>query len=69
MRRCPDVGVLGEPTLILALTNVFFSFFFCLQCSGLGATFCYMLSYLVGRPIIYKYLSERARKWSQQVQV
>uniref|UniRef100_G3PSU8 Transmembrane protein 41B n=2 Tax=Gasterosteus aculeatus aculeatus TaxID=481459 RepID=G3PSU8_GASAC len=42
-------------------------FLVCL-CSGLGASFCYMLSYLVGRPIVYKYLTERAQKWSQQVE-
>ncbi|KAM9825027.1 transmembrane protein 41B isoform 2-T2 [Syngnathus typhle] len=36
-------------------------------CSGLGASFCYMLSYLVGRPIVYRYLTEKAQKWSQQV--
>ncbi|XP_077374536.1 transmembrane protein 41B [Festucalex cinctus] len=41
-------------------------FLVCL-CSGLGASFCYMLSYLVGRPIVYKYLTEKAQKWSQQV--
>ncbi|CAL8380465.1 unnamed protein product [Arctogadus glacialis] len=41
-------------------------FLVCL-CSGLGASFCYMLSYLVGRPVVYRYLSERAKKWSQQV--
>uniref|UniRef100_A0A8C2FM98 Transmembrane protein 41B n=1 Tax=Cyprinus carpio TaxID=7962 RepID=A0A8C2FM98_CYPCA len=41
-------------------------FLVCL-CSGLGASFCYMLSYLVGRPMVYKYLTERAEKWSQQV--
>ncbi|CAN9507102.1 unnamed protein product [Ophioblennius macclurei] len=41
-------------------------FLVCL-CSGLGASFCYMLSYLVGRPMVYKYLTERALKWSQQV--
>ncbi|XP_051553371.1 transmembrane protein 41B-like isoform X2 [Myxocyprinus asiaticus] len=41
-------------------------FLVCL-CSGLGASFCYMLSYLVGRPIVYKYLTERVQKWSQQV--
>ncbi|KAI4830561.1 transmembrane protein 41B [Gymnodraco acuticeps] len=41
-------------------------FLVCL-CSGLGASFCYLLSYLVGRPIVYKYLTERAKKWSQQV--
>ncbi|XP_037305896.1 transmembrane protein 41B isoform X2 [Pungitius pungitius] len=42
-------------------------FLVCL-CSGLGASFCYMLSYLVGRPIVYKYLTERAQKWSNQVE-
>ncbi|XP_013882251.1 transmembrane protein 41B [Austrofundulus limnaeus] len=41
-------------------------FLVCL-CSGLGASFCYLLSYLVGRPVVYKYLTERAQKWSQQV--
>ncbi|XP_074521883.1 transmembrane protein 41B [Halichoeres trimaculatus] len=41
-------------------------FLVCL-CSGLGASFCYMLSYLVGRPVVYKYLAERAQKWSLQV--
>eukprot|EP00069_Balaena_mysticetus_P004252 bmy_04487T0 len=39
---------------------------FYVQCSGLGASFCYMLSYLVGRPVVYKYLTEKAVKWSQQ---
>ncbi|XP_029354243.1 transmembrane protein 41B isoform X2 [Echeneis naucrates] len=41
-------------------------FLVCL-CSGLGASFCYLLSYLVGRPVVYRYLTERAQKWSQQV--
>ncbi|XP_041054230.1 transmembrane protein 41B isoform X1 [Carcharodon carcharias] len=41
-------------------------FLVCL-CSGLGASFCYMLSYLVGRPVVHKYLTDRATKWSQQV--
>ncbi|XP_061420406.1 transmembrane protein 41B [Lethenteron reissneri] len=36
-------------------------------CSGLGASFCYMLSYLVGRPIVHKYLSEKAAAWSDNV--
>ncbi|XP_039719478.1 transmembrane protein 41B isoform X2 [Pteropus medius] len=42
-------------------------FLVCL-CSGLGASFCYMLSYLVGRPVVYKYLTEKVVKWSQQVE-
>ncbi|XP_072322615.1 transmembrane protein 41B [Scyliorhinus torazame] len=41
-------------------------FLVCL-CSGVGASFCYMLFYLVGRPVVYKYLTDRATKWSQQV--
>uniref|UniRef100_A0A8C3C558 Transmembrane protein 41B n=1 Tax=Cairina moschata TaxID=8855 RepID=A0A8C3C558_CAIMO len=27
-----------------------------------------MLSYLVGRPVVYKYLTEKAVKWSEQVE-
>ncbi|KAM5138707.1 transmembrane protein 41B [Mantella aurantiaca] len=42
-------------------------FLVCL-CSGLGASFCYMLSYVVGRPVVYKYLTEKAIKWSEQVE-
>uniref|UniRef100_A4II98 Transmembrane protein 41B n=1 Tax=Xenopus tropicalis TaxID=8364 RepID=TM41B_XENTR len=42
-------------------------FLVCL-CSGLGASFSYLLSYLVGRPVVYKYLSDKAIKWSQQVE-
>ncbi|KAM4017942.1 transmembrane protein 41B isoform 2-T2 [Anomaloglossus baeobatrachus] len=41
---------------------------FYVECSGLGASFCYLLSYLVGRPVVYKYLTEKAVKWSQQVE-
>lgn len=26
-----------------------------------------MLSYLVGRPVVYRYLTEKAVKWSEQV--
>ncbi|KAM7108414.1 LOW QUALITY PROTEIN: transmembrane protein 41B [Ciconia maguari] len=44
-------------------------FLVCL-CSGLGASFCYMLSYLVGRPVVYRYLTEKSGvKWSEQVKV
>uniref|UniRef100_A0A8C5VR54 Transmembrane protein 41B n=1 Tax=Microcebus murinus TaxID=30608 RepID=A0A8C5VR54_MICMU len=42
-------------------------FLVCL-CSGLSASFCYMLSHLVGRPAVYKYLTEKAVKWPQQVE-
>lgn len=33
-------------------------------CSAVGASFCYMLSYLVGRPVIIKYFPEKAEKWA-----
>ncbi|XP_048340762.1 transmembrane protein 41B [Sphaerodactylus townsendi] len=42
-------------------------FLVCL-CSGLGASFCYMLSYLVGRPVVYRYLTEKAVNWAKQVE-
>ena len=41
-------------------------FLVCL-CSALGSSFCYMLSHLVGRPVVHKYFTERAQQWSQQV--
>ncbi|KAK2143836.1 hypothetical protein LSH36_808g00123 [Paralvinella palmiformis] len=36
-------------------------------CSGIGASFCYLLSYLVGRRLVWKYIPERAIKWSKTV--
>jgi len=36
-------------------------------CSATGASFCYLLSYLVGRRIVRKYLPERAESWSRKV--
>lgn len=73
--KCFMSQVQEESFLLLALRYFFFciiflshsSFSVCWQCSGLGASFCYMLSYLVGRPVVYRYLTERAQKWSQQV--
>ncbi|XP_067128224.1 transmembrane protein 41B [Centruroides vittatus] len=41
-------------------------FMVCL-CSALGASFCYLLSYMVGRRLVMKYLPERAAQWSRQV--
>ncbi|KAK3864273.1 hypothetical protein Pcinc_030030 [Petrolisthes cinctipes] len=37
-------------------------------CSATGASFCYLLSYLVGRPIVLKYLPDRTRAWQQKVE-
>ncbi|XP_064634900.1 transmembrane protein 41B-like isoform X3 [Lineus longissimus] len=45
----------------LALTLV------CL-CSATGASFCYLLSYLVGRALVNKYIPERVSEWSSHVE-
>jgi len=45
----------------LALTLICF-------CSATGASFCYLLSYLVGRKLVHTYLPERAASWSEKVQ-
>ncbi|KAK7500354.1 hypothetical protein BaRGS_00008261 [Batillaria attramentaria] len=37
-------------------------------CSGLGASFCYLLSYMVGRRIVQKYLPQRVAEWQQHVE-
>ncbi|GFN98628.1 transmembrane protein 41b [Plakobranchus ocellatus] len=36
-------------------------------CSALGATFCYLLSFLVGRKIVDKYIPQRAAEWKRHV--
>ncbi|KAG7166213.1 Transmembrane protein 41B-like [Homarus americanus] len=36
-------------------------------CSATGASFCYLLSYLAGRPIVLKYLPERTKSWQEKV--
>ncbi|XP_059486582.1 transmembrane protein 41B isoform X2 [Neocloeon triangulifer] len=36
-------------------------------CSATGATFCYLLSFLVGRRLVYKYFPDRARSWADTV--
>lgn len=36
-------------------------------CSATGASFCYLLSYLVGRKLVKHYLPERAAQWSLKV--
>merc|ERR1711997_111299 len=37
-------------------------------CSATGASFCYLLSYLVGRKLVRHYLPERAAQWSAKVE-
>jgi len=44
----------------LALVSVCF-------CSATGASFCYLLSFLVGRRLVLHYLPERAAQWKQKV--
>ena len=41
-------------------------FLVCL-CSAAGASFCYLLSSVVGRKLVRKYFPERIKKWKQQV--
>jgi len=36
-------------------------------CSATGASFCYLLSYLAGKPLVHKYLPDRAADWSRKV--
>ncbi|XP_045622226.1 transmembrane protein 41B [Procambarus clarkii] len=36
-------------------------------CSAAGASFCYLLSYLVGRPVVLKYLPDRTKTWQEKV--
>lgn len=37
-------------------------------CSATGASFCYLLSYLVGRRLVYKYFPDRASDWALKVE-
>ena len=37
-------------------------------CSATGASFCYLLSYLAGRPLVQKYIPERADEWAKKVE-
>lgn len=37
------------------------------SCSALGALFCYLLSFLVGRRVVLKYLANKIGPWQQQV--
>ncbi|KAL4224723.1 Transmembrane protein 41B [Mactra antiquata] len=41
-------------------------FMVCL-CSGIGATFCYLLSYLVGRRLVNKYIPDKVADWQAHV--
>lgn len=36
-------------------------------CSATGASFCYLLSYLIGRRLVRRYLPERSASWSAKV--
>ncbi|XP_018023946.1 transmembrane protein 41B isoform X2 [Hyalella azteca] len=37
-------------------------------CSATGASFCYLLSYLAGRPIVSRYFPKRAQSWQEKVE-
>ncbi|XP_060568157.1 transmembrane protein 41B-like isoform X2 [Ruditapes philippinarum] len=53
------------------LSGFLFPFFLALFmvcfCSGIGATFCYLLSYLVGRRLVIKYIPEKVSDWQSHV--
>ncbi|XP_053385015.1 transmembrane protein 41B-like isoform X2 [Mercenaria mercenaria] len=53
------------------LSGFLFPFFLALfmvcLCSGIGATFCYLLSYLVGRRLVIKYIPEKVSDWQSHV--
>lgn len=36
-------------------------------CSAIGASFCYLLSYLVLRPLLHKYFAKRIAAWAAEV--
>ncbi|XP_014668518.1 PREDICTED: transmembrane protein 41B-like isoform X2 [Priapulus caudatus] len=36
-------------------------------CSALGASFCYLLSYLVGRRLVLRYIPDRVTQWQEKV--
>ncbi|RXG70809.1 Transmembrane protein 41B [Armadillidium vulgare] len=36
-------------------------------CSATGATFCYLLFYLVGRPLVTKYFPTRIKQWQGKI--
>ncbi len=38
-----------------------------LQCSAIGASNCYLLSYLVGVRLVMKYIPEKVESWSKTV--
>jgi uncharacterized membrane protein YdjX (TVP38/TMEM64 family) len=53
------------------LSGFLFSFplalFLVCLCSAIGASFCYLLSFLVGRRLVWRYMPERAAEWSTHV--
>lgn len=58
-------NVLSMKTCLVLIFRLFFSQPG--QCSAVGASLCYLLSYCFGRPLIQRYFSERVEKWSEQV--
>ncbi|CAL4060875.1 unnamed protein product, partial [Meganyctiphanes norvegica] len=36
-------------------------------CSATGASFCYLLSYIVGRPLVLRFFPQRAKEWQEKV--
>ena len=44
-----------------------FLFIISLQCSGIGASFCYLLSYMVGRRLVQRFFPQRVADWRNHV--
>ena len=61
------VCLICEQNYILQMPEVTRFLLTYLQCSAIGASFCYLLSYLVGRKIVKKYIPERAAEWKEKV--
>ena len=63
----PTALALSLVCTVSVIAYWFVWFTFQTQCSGIGATFCYLLSSLIGRGLVRKYIPERAEKWKEQV--
>ena len=51
----------------MEITKWFVFVLFNLQCSAIGASNCYLISYLVGVRLVMKYIPEKVESWSKTV--
>ena len=64
-KKISTLLLLIASVLMYLLVIIFYQICFC---SATGASFCYLLSYLVGRRLVKKYLPERSADWANKVQ-